>query len=77
MTIGDRSLWFQSGVWVLVSREAFYWTGVTDAERPVREWWSTNLRDAKTFPSIRACYRAAEGYARLNSGRPRRLELNA
>lgn len=68
-----RDAYFRTGPWVLVSREAFYWTGETSTLTPQTRWWTQHAKAAAKFGSIADVYRAAQGHKRLQSARPRKL----
>lgn len=68
-----RDAYFRTGPWVLVSREAFYWTGQTDMTVGYRRWWTHNVNEAAKFGSISDVYAAAWGQTRLRSARPRKV----
>ena len=70
----SRDDYFCRGPWVLVSRDAFFWTGERSTALPAKAWWTQHLHEAKQFPTVADCYRAASGVKRLASARPRRLD---
>jgi len=68
-----RDAYFNTGPWVLVSRDSFYWTGETSMRLGYRKWWTHQMSCAKKFGSIADVYRAADGHTRLRSARPRKV----
>lgn len=68
-----RDSYFNTGPWVLVSRDAFYWTGETSMRLGYRKWWTHKMTEAAKFGTIADVYKAANGYSRLRSARPRKV----
>ena len=62
----SRDEYFCRGPWVLVSREAFFWTGERSNAAPLKAWWTQHLSEAKQFRSVAECYRAASEIGRAS-----------